>query len=93
MADSRCGLHCSTCTYREPWHCGGCIETNGRPFHGDCPVAACCQSRGLVHCGQCPQIPCELLTSFSNDPEYGDDTPGDRIAVCMRWREEEPTAK
>ena len=27
MIDSRCGLHCTTCTYKEPCGCGGCIET------------------------------------------------------------------
>ena len=47
MIDSRCGLHCTTCTYKEPCGCGGCIETNGHPFHGACPVAQCCQEKGF----------------------------------------------
>lgn len=50
MIDSRCGLHCTTCTYKEPCGCGGCIETNGHPFHGACPVAQCCQEKGFYHC-------------------------------------------
>lgn len=32
MVDSRCGLHCTECEYKEPCECGGCIETNGHPF-------------------------------------------------------------
>lgn len=48
MIDSRCGLHCTTCTYKEPCGCGGCIETNGHPFHGACPVAQCCQEKGFT---------------------------------------------
>ena len=49
-----------------------CIGTNGHPFHGECPVAVCCQNKGFVHCGECPDIPCELLTQYSCDPEHGD---------------------
>lgn len=48
MIDSRCGLHCTTCTYKEPCGCGGCIETNGHPFHGACPVAQCCQKKAFT---------------------------------------------
>ena len=69
MVDSRCGLHCTGCEYKETCGCGGCIETNGHPFHGECPVAVCCQNKGIVHCGGCPDIPCELLTRYSCDPE------------------------
>ena len=39
--DSYCGLSCAECTYRETKHCGGCIATGGKPFHGSCEVAAC----------------------------------------------------
>lgn len=88
MIDSRCGLNCKTCTYREPNHCGGCAATNGHPFHGECPVAVCCQNKGYIHCGQCPDLPCELLTDYSCEPEYGDAPHGARIAQCIRWREE-----
>jgi multimeric flavodoxin WrbA len=55
--DSRCGLHCTGCEYKESHGCGGCIETNGHPFHGECPVAKCCQDKGFTHCGECPDIP------------------------------------
>ena len=51
MVDSRCGLHCTGCEYKGTCGCGGCIETNGHPFHGECPVAVCCQDKGIVHCG------------------------------------------
>lgn len=37
MIDSRCGLHCTGCDYKETCGCGGCIGTNGHPFHGECP--------------------------------------------------------
>lgn len=40
MVDSRCGLHCDNCEWKEPCNCGGCIETNGHPFHGDKPIRA-----------------------------------------------------
>lgn len=83
--ESRCGLHCKTCEWREPCNCGGCIETMGNPFHGECPVAVCCQNKGIEHCGECENIPCELLTQYSCDPEHGDNPKGARIAQCKRW--------
>ena len=86
MADSRCGLHCTGCAFKESHGCGGCIETNGIPFHGKCPVAICCQEKGRVHCGQCENIPCELLTQYSCDPVHGDHPQGARIAQCRRWK-------
>ncbi len=83
--DSRCGLHCTGCEYKVTYGCSGCIETNGNPFYGQCSVAKCCQDKGLTHCGECPDIPCELLTQYSCDSEYGDKPQGARIEQCKRW--------
>ena len=85
MVDSRCGLHCTDCSFKESHGCGGCIETNGHPFHGECPVAICCQNNNLVHCGQCTNIPCELLTQYSYDSVNGDSPHGARIEQCKEW--------
>jgi hypothetical protein len=85
IVDSRCGLHCGACVFKDEYHCGGCIETNGHPFHGECPVAVCCQNRGYVHCGECSEIPCAQLSLYSCDPEQGDNPPGERIWVCKQW--------
>ena len=63
---SRCGLLCRWCTYRESLGCGGCVETKGHPFHGECPVAKCCQDKGYVHCGECGNLPGECA-----DPDCG----------------------
>ncbi|NLA77373.1 MAG: hypothetical protein GX851_06035 [Clostridiales bacterium] len=38
--ESRCGLLCSECDFREKFNCGSCVETNGHPFHGDDPPGA-----------------------------------------------------
>ncbi len=84
--DSRCGLHCTDCLWKESQGCGGCIETQGHPFHGACPIAACCQSREVTHCGECDSIPCNRLYTYSYlDPEHGDRPPGDRVSVCRHW--------
>lgn len=85
VVDSRCGLHCTGCTYKTTCGCGGCIETNGNPFHGECPVAKFCQNKGFTHCGECPDIPCNLLNQYSCDPEQGDTPQGARIEQCRRW--------
>ncbi|MCL1866631.1 MAG: DUF3795 domain-containing protein [Oscillospiraceae bacterium] len=83
VEESRCGLLCGECSFKESHNCGGCIETNGNPFHGECPVAVCCQNKDFTHCGECPDIPCELLTQYSYDKEHGDG--GKRIEQCKEW--------
>lgn len=86
MIDSRCGLHCTGCAWKESHGCGGCVETQGHPFHGECPVAGCCQNKGLAHCGECDILPCVKLYAYSYlDPEHGDKPQGARVAVCRKW--------
>lgn len=86
MIDSRCGLCCESCPWKESHGCGGCIETNGNPFHGECPIAQCCQNKGFTHCGECDIIPCKELYAYSYlDPEHGDKPQGARVEVCRRW--------
>jgi len=86
MIDSRCGLHCTGCAWKDSHGCGGCIETNGHPFHGECPIAVCCQEKGYTHCGECDIIPCDKLYAYSYlDPEHGDKPQGARVEICRRW--------
>ena len=83
---SRCGLLCDGCTYKNTHGCEGCIALNGKPFWGECPVAKCCQDKGFAHCGECHAIPCETLNGFSRgDGEHRDKPAGARIAVCKAW--------
>ncbi len=89
MIDSRCGLHCTGCSLKASHGCKGCIETEGKPFHGECPVAICCQERGGQHCGECEEFPCELLERYSCNPEHGDTPVGARIEQCRIWKEKE----
>jgi len=83
---SRCGLLCDGCDYKASHGCAGCIELNGKPFWGECPVAKCCQDKGFSHCGECPDIPCEILRDFScGNSEHSDKPAGARIAICRAW--------
>ena len=83
---SRCGLLCDGCAWRASHGCKGCAATNGNPFYGECPVAACCQQKGYAHCGQCPDMPCDKLHAYScTDPEHGDKPAGARLAVLRCW--------
>ena len=88
IVDSRCGLICNGCEYVESHSCKGCVATNGHPFHGECPVATCCQEKGHTHCGECAEIPCALLTQYSCDPVHGDNPHGARIEQCKKWKAE-----
>lgn len=84
-----CGLDCSTCEFREPCGCRGCIATRGMPFHchkEPCAVAACAIKRGVSFCGECGEFPCQLLQDFSHDPEHGDNPKGWRIQRCRELK-------
>jgi len=77
MIESRCGILCSECEYREKLKCEGCVHIL-KPFWGEsCPVKACCEDKNLKHCGECDEFPCLLLNQFSYDKEQGDE--GKRI--------------
>ena len=83
MIESRCGILCSQCSYREKLKCAGCI-TIDKPFWGDsCPVKSCCEGRAHEHCGQCSNFPCKLLIEFAYDENEGDN--GKRIETCRSW--------
>lgn len=89
MIESRCGILCSSCEYREQMNCKGCISID-KPFWGEsCQVKACCEEKNLAHCGQCQEFPCEVLKTFSYDKEQGDE--GVRIAQCWCWNLEATT--
>ena len=84
MIESRCGIVCAECDYRDSVSCEGCIAIE-KPFWGDmCPVKSCCESKQLMHCGMCDTFPCDLLTQFAYDPEQGDN--GKRIEQCKEWK-------
>ena len=83
---SRCGLLCESCAFKEPYNCGGCIKTLGHPFHGECPIAVCAQEKGYIHCGQCPDMPCEKLYEYScGDSEHCDKPKGARLEILRYW--------
>lgn len=83
MVESRCGLLCSECEYREQMNCNGCVNIN-KPFWGEsCSVKACCENKSKEHCGLCEAFHCDLLHQFSFDEKQGDD--GKRIEQCKKW--------
>lgn len=84
MIESRCGILCSECEYREQMNCKGCVEID-KPFWGEnCPVKNCCEGKEKEHCGQCSSFVCQLLQQFSYDKVQGDG--GKRIRQCEEWR-------
>jgi len=83
MVESRCGIKCGECKYREQMNCAGCLLID-KPFWGDyCPIKDCCEGRKHEHCGQCIEFPCALLTQFSYHNSEGDK--GARIEACRSW--------
>jgi len=81
--ESRCGINCSECDYKEKVNCAGCLNIE-KPFWGEsCPVKDCCEGKNLKNCGFCINFPCELLNEFAYDKEQGDN--GKRIEICKTW--------
>lgn len=83
--ESRCGILCSACEYKDQMGCSGCVNIE-KPFWGEkCPVKSCCESKENKHCGTCENFTCELLNKFAYDKEQGDN--GKRIKRCRKWSE------
>ncbi|MBD3243903.1 MAG: DUF3795 domain-containing protein [Chitinivibrionales bacterium] len=82
---SRCGIYCGDCSYREQMNCRGCVQAQGMPFWGTCPISRCCVDREHDNCGACDEFPCALLNKFAYDKDQGDN--GRRIENLRRWRE------
>jgi hypothetical protein len=86
VIESRCGILCNECNYKEEVNCKGCLNID-KPFWGEqCPLKSCCEEKSFLHCGECDIFPCELLEKFSYDQEQGDD--GKRIEQCRKWMKE-----
>lgn len=83
MIQSRCGILCSECVYREQIDCKGCAQIE-KTFWGDrCPVKSCCEEKKQEHCGECHNFACELLHTMAYDKEQDDN--GKRIEQCRMW--------
>ena len=80
---SSCGINCDECEYKEKVNCPGCIAAKGQMFWGKCELAMCCVEKGLQHCGQCSEFPCDKLREYSYDKEHGDN--GQRIRNLEQW--------
>lgn len=83
MIESRCGIKCSECEYKEQMGCLGCIKIQ-HPFWGECPVKACVESKKIEHCGMCETFPCALAKQFAYDEKQGDG--GKRLTQCKEWQ-------
>lgn len=86
MIESRCGILCSECGYREKTGCKGCVNID-KPFWGkECKVKKCCEEKSNGHCGECGIFACKKLKDFAFDAEQGDN--GKRIEQCKIWRQD-----
>ncbi|HBN86015.1 MAG TPA: hypothetical protein DDZ89_19480 [Clostridiales bacterium] len=66
---SVCGIICDDCEFFKI-KCSGCYAVSGRSFRAKqankkiCEIYDCCvKKRGLDSCGQCSEVPCNLMKS------------------------------
>ncbi len=83
---ARCGIYFAECKFRESTGCPGCVKADGGMFWGTCKISQCCTTKGFQHCGQCPDVPCDMLKDYSYDEAHGDN--GQRIANLQAWMQE-----
>ena len=84
-----CGDYCAECGWRDKTGCAGCQQAKGEMFYGTCQVAKCCSTKGYLHCGECPDLPCEALQQVFDHPDHGDQ--GERLANLQVWAKGEKT--
>ena len=84
-----CGAYCGVCPAKESGDCPGCQTARSNMFWGRCRVAKCAIKKGFLHCGLCPDLPCEALLEYFNDPEHGDY--GERLINLKAWAHGEET--
>jgi hypothetical protein len=84
-----CGAYCGICQWKTKTNCPGCQTSKGKVFWGECRVAKCCCEKGITHCGLCPEVPCDVLQEFFDDPEHGDN--GERLTNLKGWAKGEDT--
>jgi hypothetical protein len=53
----------------EGFGCRGCRSRilYSHPGCSQCAIRACAEDRGFVHCGLCPELPCDRLRAFQGD--------------------------
>lgn len=84
-----CGAYCGICDWKEKTGCKGCQHHKGQMFYGTCAVAVCCTTKGLLHCGECSELPCPTVQKAFNNPDHGDN--GERLANLKAWAKGDDT--
>lgn len=61
-----CGIYCGGCSnFLQNANCAGCrTETE---LISDCPTRVCAEKKGLLHCGECAEFPCQMQKDFYED--------------------------
>jgi hypothetical protein len=84
-----CGAYCGGCEWIAKTNCPGCLAAKGKVFWGECQMAKCCLDKGFAHCGECPDLPCDVLQGAFDNPEHGDQ--GERLLNLKAWARGEDT--
>ena len=79
-----CGTYCGVCEWKDKIGCKGCKANKGIMFWGECDKAKCCMEKGLEHCGECLEMPCQKLRELYCDPDHGDR--GARLHNLNNWK-------
>ena len=79
-----CGTYCGVCEWKDKVGCKGCKANAGNMFWGECNKAKCCIEKEFAHCGECVNMPCQMLQELFDDAEHGDS--GARLHNLQNWK-------
>ncbi len=79
-----CGTYCGVCEWKCKIGCKGCKANAGNMFWGECDKAKCCIEKKFEHCGECGNMPCQMLKELFDDTEHGDS--GARLRNLQNWK-------
>jgi len=51
----------------EDLRCEGCLSDVVAVMCRECQIRDCVLSKGLIHCSQCSEVPCQKIIDFKND--------------------------
>ena len=63
MIESRCGLLCSECKYRDIMKCAGCLKIKKPYWAKSCPIKNCCESKKRSTAASATAFPASSCTS------------------------------
>ncbi|MCD6180961.1 MAG: DUF3795 domain-containing protein [Candidatus Cloacimonetes bacterium] len=85
-----CGVICAQDCHAFGTECTGCIALDGKVSWAKllgknrCPIVTCAREKGLISCGKCPHVPCDIWMVETKNPSISDEAFAEDIARRLK---------